>query len=149
MRINYDVTGTERKALVGAVSQELNAPAKYLGLPTLAYEVGGYRIDKSGVLEGEDNLDLVADLQGLHDFVAVSAEYDTPMSYEESLGGLGVLEVFEDLKMTEEEELGLGNQRRDHRGEDGMQASDVPELDESDALTIEMPLESFTEEKHR
>ena len=31
MRINYNVTGDKRKALVGAISQELNAQTKYLG----------------------------------------------------------------------------------------------------------------------
>jgi len=35
--------------------------------------------------------------------------------------------AFEDLKLTEREELGLGQERRDPIGEDGMQASDCPE----------------------
>lgn len=79
MQINYSVTADKRKSLVGAISQELNAPSKYLGAPTFAYEVGGYHIDKNGVVTGEDNYDLVADLQGLHDFKAVSEEYDMPL----------------------------------------------------------------------
>ncbi|MBV5280447.1 MAG: virulence protein, partial [Actinobacteria bacterium] len=74
MKINYNVTGEKRKALAGAVSQELNAPMKYLGAPTFAYEVGGYRIDKSGMLEGEDDFGLVADLCGLYSFKAVGEE---------------------------------------------------------------------------
>ncbi len=78
MRINYNVTGEERKSLVGAISHELNIPVRYLGAPTFAYEIGGYRIDKNGILTGEDNPDLVAHLQGLYDFKAVSEEYDTP-----------------------------------------------------------------------
>jgi len=72
MKINYNVTGPKRKALVGAISLELNAPTTYLGAPTFAYEVGGYHIDKNGMLEGEDNYGLVADLQGLHDFKAIT-----------------------------------------------------------------------------
>ena len=71
MKINYNVTGEKRKALAVAVSQELDAPMKYLGAPTFAYEVGGYRIDKSGMLEGEDDFGLVAELCGLHNFKAV------------------------------------------------------------------------------
>ena len=63
MQINYNVTGTKRKSLVSAISQELNAPTKYLGAPTFAYEVGGYHIDKNGILRGTDNPGLVADLQ--------------------------------------------------------------------------------------
>ena len=65
MRINYNVTGPERKALVAAISQELNTPTKYLGTPTYAYAVGGYYIDKNGTVTGPDNLALEADLQGL------------------------------------------------------------------------------------
>lgn len=121
MKINYNVTGTERKSLAGAISQELNAPTKYLGAPTFAYEVGGYNIDRTGTLTGEDNRDLVADLQGLHSFKAVSEEYDT------ALPETPEAPAFEDLAMTAEEELGMGRQRRDPMGEDGMQASDVPE----------------------
>jgi len=80
MQINYTVTGPERKSLVSAISQELNAPIKYLGAPTFAYEVAGYHIDKNGILEGEDNSGLVADLQGLHDFKAITEKYDTPIT---------------------------------------------------------------------
>jgi hypothetical protein len=82
MKINYNVTGEKRKSLVGAVSQELNTPAKYLGAPTFAYEIGCYSINKSGVLEGEDNPALVADLLGLHDFMAVGEEYERPKPIE-------------------------------------------------------------------
>jgi hypothetical protein len=121
MKINYNVTGTERKSLVVAISQELNAPTKYLGAPTFAYEVGGYQIDKSGTVTGEDNRQLVADLCGLHGFKAVSEEYD------EMTTETNEVPAFEDLNLTEREELGLGKERHDLIGEDGMQASDVPE----------------------
>ena len=76
MRLSYNVTGPERKSLVAAISHELNAPTKYLGAPTFAYEVGGYHIDKTGTLMGEDNRELVANLCGLHSFKAVTEEYD-------------------------------------------------------------------------
>lgn len=192
MRIHYNVTGAERKSLAGAVSQELNAPAKYLGAPTFAYEVGGYRIDKNGTVEGADNLDLE---DALHQkgFDAQLREYDEPDTYDSGLDGMGTtpsieelddgaaawaeremrrlhlenenvpdysnrgqyggddipdsdIPTYEELNMTEGEELGLGKQRRDYWGEDGMQASDVPEIDEPDTLSIEMPLEGYTEE---
>ena len=52
---------------------------------------------------------------------------------------------FEDLNLTEEEELGLGCTRReDFQGENGMRAEDVPE---SNNLVIEVPLTGFTPEK--
>ena len=123
MKISYNVTGSERKSLVAAISQELNAPTKYLGAPTFAYDVGGYHIDKNGTVTGKDNHELVADLCGLHSFNAVSEEYDSPtpeIANEES--------AFEDLNLTEREELGLGKEHReDFQGENGMRSDDVPE----------------------
>jgi len=52
---------------------------------------------------------------------------------------------FEDLQLDEREELGLGRTRReDYQGENGMQASDVPE---ADILVIEYPFQGFTPDK--
>lgn len=78
MQINYNVTGPKRKALVNAISQELNAPVKYLGAPTFAYEVADYNVNKNGVLSGPDNKELVDNLLRLHDFKAITEEFDTP-----------------------------------------------------------------------
>ena len=122
MRLSYNVTGPERKSLVAAISHELNAPTNYLGAPTFAYEVGGYHIDKTGTVTGEDNRELVADLCGLHSFKAVTEEYDEPKIETEKIP------AFEELKLTEREELGLGKERCDPVDEDGMQSSDVPEI---------------------
>ena len=58
MRLHYNVTGPERKSLVAIISRSLNAPTKYLGAPTFAYEVSDYHIDKVGTLTGPDSLDL-------------------------------------------------------------------------------------------
>lgn len=148
MRINYNVTGQKRKSLVAAISQELNAPVNYLGAPTFAYEVGGYHIDKNGVITGPDNLDLEADLQGLHDFKAVEQDYD-----EER--GIGSTSSFEELQMTEGEELGCGKERReDFHGENGMRVDDCPEtityqaeLSEPDygAFEVEIPKNGLTD----
>lgn len=147
MKIFYNVTGSERKSLVAAISQKLNTPAEYLGAPTFAYQVGGYHIDKNGMLTGKDSLDL-EDALFQQGFSADEREYDEPDTYESGLGGLGAatsVEDFEDLQMIEEEEQGLGRRRReDWQGENGMQADDCT-LNESDNLTIEMPLEGFTE----
>ena len=51
MVINYNVTGAERKRLVAALSNLTGVKAKYLGMPSMAYEVGGFIIDKNGNLE--------------------------------------------------------------------------------------------------
>lgn len=187
MKIFYQLNGSERKALVSAISQNLNTPAEYLGAPTFAYQVGDYHIDKNGTLTGKDSLDL-EDALYQKGFNAKEREYDEPDTYVSGLGGLGAtpsaeemqndaeawaehemrrlklenenvpdysnsgpysgdnIPNFEDLQMTEEEELGLGKRRHeDWHGENGMQPDDyIP--DETDALTIEMPLDGFTEE---
>ena len=142
MKITYSVTGEKRKALVSAIGQELSVPAKYLGAPTFAYEAGNYRIDRDGTLTGEDNRELVADLQGLHGFIPTSANYDDPMLELEAAP------AFEDLKLTVAEELGLGQSHRESiSGENGMLASDVPASGETDQLVVDIPLTGFTPEK--
>ena len=51
MVIKYNVTGAERKRLVAALSNLMGVKAKYLGMPSMAYEVGDFIIDKNGTLE--------------------------------------------------------------------------------------------------
>ena len=185
MKLGYEVTGAARKSLVGAISSELNLPTKYLGMPSAAYEVGSYYIDKTGALTGPDNLEL-EDALHQQGFDAETRKYDEPDTYESGLGGMGAVDYpdfdqhhpgqyadpnepaseemlrqadawmevqpdFEDLALTGREELGLGRERRENwQGENGMQASDVPDPigeDDSCHLVIEMPLTGFTPEK--
>jgi len=179
MKLNYNVTGSERKSLVGAISTALSIPTKYLGAPSFAYEIGGYHIDKGGTLTGPDNLDLEDALhQAGFDADSDSREYDENDTYESGLGGMGALDelpdidqhhpgryvnpnapitdtmqrqldeviAFEDLRMDGREELGLGRTRRENfQGENGMQASDVPEPDDDIGLVIEMPRSSISD----
>jgi hypothetical protein len=62
MEARFNVTGDRRKALVGAVCEIINQPMEYLGAPSFAYAIGGYRIDKTGTLTGEPNPELLAAL---------------------------------------------------------------------------------------
>lgn len=99
MRIQYPITGKKRKELVTVLELELNMISKYLGAPSFAYEIGEYRVEKDGTLNGPDNPGLVSDLCGLHDFEATSVEYENlsepsepeivelPIPYEVELGG--------------------------------------------------------------
>lgn len=138
MKINYNVTGPKRKSLVGAISLELNAPTKYLGAPTFAYEVGGYHIDKNGMLEGDDNPGLVADLQGLHDFKAITEKYDTLLPEAEP--------VPEDVQIPYE--AALGGRVSPYRDYEEPPAYAEPEqIDETEInrLTIELPRSDFTD----
>ena len=55
MKINYNVTGSERKRLVGAISRIAEAKAKYMGMPSMSYEIGDIMVDKEGTLICEDD----------------------------------------------------------------------------------------------
>lgn len=98
MKLKYDVTGNERKSLAGAVSTVLDAPTKYLGAPTFAYEIDDYHIDKNGALTGPDNLDLEDALHQMgFDADGDSREYYEKDTYESGLGGMGALDEFPDI----------------------------------------------------
>ena len=56
MVIKYNVTGAERKRLVAALSNLTGVKDKYLGMPSMAYEVGDFTIDKNGNLELSDKV---------------------------------------------------------------------------------------------
>ena len=136
MQINYNVTGAKRKELVNAISQKLNAPARYLGAPTFAYEVADYNIDKNGVVRGPDNSELVNNLLGLHDFKAVTVEFDTPLPAAEP--------VLENIQVPNEAALGdRVSPNSDY--EEPPVYSESNETEEAISLIIQMPREGFSE----
>lgn len=176
MRIHYNLTGAERKSLVGAISRELNTPARYLGAPTFAYEVGSYHIDKAGTLTGPDNLDLEADLQGIHGFKAVERAYG--ICVLESTEALGAQEdedfdgdqhhpgryanpdapITESMQRQLDESPCFEDFRMDGREELGLgltrrenqqgeNGMQASDVPASNTLAIEMPLTGFTPEK--
>jgi len=55
--VKYNVTGSKRKALVGAISEFLGQEVVYNGAPTFAYSVSNYLIDKNGTLSYPDTND--------------------------------------------------------------------------------------------
>lgn len=57
MEVRFDLTNTDRKALVKAVSNALGIEAKYLRMPTCAYEIGKFTITKEGTLVYDDCTD--------------------------------------------------------------------------------------------
>ena len=136
MQINYNVTGAKRKELVNAISQKLNAPARYLGAPTFAYEVADYNIDKNGVVRGPDNSELVNDLLGLHNFKAVTVEFDTPLPAAEP--------VLENIQVPNEAALG-GRVNPNSDYEEPPVYSESNETEETISLIIQMPREGFSE----
>ena len=57
MRIHYNVTGNERKALVKVIETTTGAKAVYMKMPTCAYEIDYFTVTKEGVLEFSDRSD--------------------------------------------------------------------------------------------
>ena len=57
MEIRYNVTGSERKRLVRTIAQTLEVKAKYLGMPSMAYEIDTYTVDRDGTLSFSDRND--------------------------------------------------------------------------------------------
>lgn len=138
MQINYNVTGAKRKLLVSAISQELNAPSRYLGAPTFAYEVASYNIDKNGILTGKDNYELIEDLQGLYHFKAVAEEYDiSPPEAESIPDGLQI-----------PYEAALGGRVSPYRDFEELPAYDaseeVKEVPSIESLELSIPIEGHT-----
>lgn len=56
MRVEFNRTGAERKALVTAIGEILGTKPKYKGMPTAAYDFGGLIVDKTGALEFDENI---------------------------------------------------------------------------------------------
>ena len=57
MELKFNVTGAKRKELVTAMSEILEVKPKYLGMPTAAYEVDYFTVDKVGTVSFDDRAD--------------------------------------------------------------------------------------------
>ena len=67
--LDFNVTGSERKRLVQAISAYTGADSKYLGAPTFSYEVDYFTIDKNGVVSFDDRADS-EEIEGLLETLA-------------------------------------------------------------------------------
>lgn len=82
-KYNYNLSGSDRKPLVEAISQILDQPATYQGVPSFSYRVGDYTVDRGGVLSYNSAIHpdfaavLVSDLQE-QGFMAERVAIDTP-----------------------------------------------------------------------
>lgn len=82
MVLHFDVKGESRKAMVTAIEKEIGGKARYLGVPSCAYEIGNYTVGRNGELEfGDfDDLDEVAPIVD----ACVMATGITPAEWEEN-----------------------------------------------------------------
>lgn len=94
MKINYHVTGAERKRLVKIVASYTGCDAQYLGAPSFAYRVDGFTIGREGALSFDDSTDSemiekLLDLLRNEGFesepsdmtISVPVEFDRPQTY--------------------------------------------------------------------
>lgn len=117
MILNYNVTGNDRKALVNIIGEALGEKPKYMGMPSAAYQIGGFMVSKTGELSFDNDIDAAAVLTAIAQ-AGYQAETDEPEA--------DVPAETEDTGHEETEE--------------------TTETDAStDGLTIEMPRDFFTE----
>ncbi len=57
MKIKYNAAGTRRKELVKVIADTTGAQAKYMGMPTAAYEIDYFTVTKDGELIFDDRAD--------------------------------------------------------------------------------------------
>lgn len=50
MVLHFNATKNGRKAMVQAIEKKLGVKAKYLGVPSCAYQIGDYKVEKDGTL---------------------------------------------------------------------------------------------------
>lgn len=62
MEIHYDVPGSARKALAGAIGESIGVYPSYQAAPSFAYIIGKYTLDRNGVLIGPRNSQLMLTL---------------------------------------------------------------------------------------
>ena len=122
MRIEFNRTGAERKALVKAISDITGAEAVYKFMPTCAYEIDYFTVTKDGALEFDDRAD--------------SGEIENLLEQLAQKGFEGTAaETPDTAAETEAEELFAETETSEHKPTQGEQCENIN-------LTITLPLES-------
>ena len=123
--LDYNVTGTERKRLVQAISAYTQADTKYLGAPTFAYQVDYFTIDRNGVVSFDDR----ADSEQIEGLIETLAEQGFVSQVADLGGGDEPSDEDEDGAGAEQEAVPVGD---DAAQPDGC------------GLTVTLPAASFT-----
>lgn len=83
MQVNYNVTGARRKELVKAIADATGAKAKYMGMPTAAYEIDYFTVTKDGTLLFDDRADSEEVEQVLEAVAAAGFECEAQEGFED------------------------------------------------------------------
>ena len=128
MKINYNVTGDSRKALVRVIADTMETKAKYMGMPSCRYEVGPFTVSKDGVLTDSEAADSETTTKVLE---AITAAGFTGETTEET-----ATEALTEAGETENEELQAPGERNGSEGDT-----------EPTGLEISLPLDKVDTEK--
>ena len=82
---HFNVSGEEKKRLVKLISSHLGLESKYLGVPSCAYRIGGYTVNKDGSLSWEEDDEMTAGLLEALKAEGFSATEDDEVTEEEVL----------------------------------------------------------------
>jgi len=116
--LDYNVSGPERKRLVNAIAAYTQADARYLGVPSCAYEVDYFTIDRNGCVSFDDRADS-EEIEGLID----------------ALVNQGFVAQVNDLGAEAEEPV--------EAAEEAATEPDSADNGEQAGLTISLPLDGF------
>ena len=131
MKIRFNVTGARRKALAKAVAEITGSEMRYLGVPTFAYALDYFIIERDGTLVCDDR----TDEEKIRELVEGLAE----RGFEASITAAQSHEGNEDAVTPQQEA-----EKEQQTAESGAEGSD-PKMAEDDTfgLTISMPWEGF------
>lgn len=149
MEFRFNVTGARRKELVMAIGEILDTQPKYKGAPTFSYVIGDLTVNKEGSIcfdEKTGNIEITVErlLDGLDQ---AGFQLEVPdKQYDEPAEGGDAADVpdpdeAEAWAEREMRRMNLENQKvPDYSNRGPYGGDDVPDI-----LTIEMPLDGFTE----
>ena len=78
MKISISATGSERKRLVQTISRSTGETSRYLGAPSMAYEVGPFTVGRDGTLEFSDSTDRKTVEKLFDDIAAAGFDFERP-----------------------------------------------------------------------
>ena len=82
---HFNVSADSKKRLVKLISSHLGLESKYLGVPSCAYRIGGYTVNKDGSLSWEEDDERTVGLLEALKAEGFSAEEDEEVEEEEVL----------------------------------------------------------------
>ena len=86
MELKYEMKGAERKKLVQAIEDLTGYKAKYLGMPSAAYEIGAFTVSKEGTVTSKTD----ENLEDLEKILAGDYGIDLPQRETVATHGLTV-----------------------------------------------------------